>query len=212
MDEVIKSHTELLPVLGLEDLSLYQATMLTPLWELTEAGLERQQLAPPFWAFVWSGGLGLSYYLRAHPELVRDKVVLDLATGSGLVAIVCAKLGAQRVMANDIDPYAKAATLLNACENGVEIEFLLGNVLDELPACDLILAGDVCYERAMRDAFFASFQKAHARGTKIIIGDPHRSYLPEHGLTKLSTLTVPACVEIEEASQKQVSIYAFGEG
>ncbi len=58
--------------------------------------------------------------LRAIEELLRpgDRV-LDLGSGSGILAIAAAKLGAARVLALDIDPLAVRAARENAAANGV---------------------------------------------------------------------------------------------
>jgi len=45
--------------------------------------------------------------------------VLDVGTGSGILAIGSALLGAARVVAIDVDPLAESATRQNAAENGV---------------------------------------------------------------------------------------------
>src|SRR6201993_5322531 len=81
------------------------------LWDRTERD------APPFWAFPWAGGQGLARYVLDHPETVAGRDVLDVAPGSGLVAIAAAKAGARTVTAGDIDENALAAIALNATAN-----------------------------------------------------------------------------------------------
>jgi ribosomal protein L11 methyltransferase len=60
----------------------------------------------------------LSELLEAQP----GADVLDVGTGSGLLAIAAAKLGAGRVAANDVDPVALRVAAENAALNGVSIE------------------------------------------------------------------------------------------
>lgn len=61
--------------------------------------------------------------LRALTKHVRpNDSVLDVGSGSGVLAIAASKLGATRVLATDIDPAAVAATRTNAARNDVEIE------------------------------------------------------------------------------------------
>ena len=55
--------------------------------------------------------------LERHSKPALD--VLDLGSGSGILAIAAAKLGARKVLALDIDPVAAAATADNARANGV---------------------------------------------------------------------------------------------
>jgi ribosomal protein L11 methyltransferase len=58
--------------------------------------------------------------LRALEETVRPgATVLDLGSGSGILGIAAAKLGAARVLALDIDPQAVKATKENARINEV---------------------------------------------------------------------------------------------
>ncbi|NWO96542.1 50S ribosomal protein L11 methyltransferase, partial [Escherichia coli] len=75
----------------------------------------------PYWAYYWLGGLALARFVLDRPETVAGKRVLDLGTGSGLVAIAAAKAGAASVLAADIDPYAMVAVPLNAAANGVAV-------------------------------------------------------------------------------------------
>ena len=65
-----------------------------PIWQKTEEELGEIGLPPPFWAFAWAGGQALARYVLDHPETVRGKRVIDLASGSGLVAIAAMKAGA----------------------------------------------------------------------------------------------------------------------
>jgi len=66
---------------------------------------------------------GLSDLLAARP----GASVLDVGTGSGLLAIAASKLGAGRVAGNDNDPIAVRVARENAALNGVALE------LDERP-------------------------------------------------------------------------------
>src|SRR6267142_5786296 len=96
------------------EIRLYLASEITPIWQATEETLARGAVPPPFWAFAWAGGQGLARYLLDHPELVAGREVLDIGSGSGIVAIAAAKAGAARVVAAEIDHFAAAAIALNA--------------------------------------------------------------------------------------------------
>jgi predicted nicotinamide N-methyase len=115
------------------------------LWE--ETGRE----PPPFWAFPWAGGQGLARYVLDNPGTVAGRRVLDIASGSGLVAIAAALAGARHVYATDIDPHALAVIGVNAEANRVQVE---PRVLDLETASgsgafDVVLAADVWYERML---------------------------------------------------------------
>jgi predicted nicotinamide N-methyase len=99
------------------------------LWEQVEREVGRGDLPPPFWAYPWAGGIALARYLLDHPDEVAGRVVLDVAAGSGLVAIAAALAGAARVVASDIDPLAVAAIGLNAAANGVCVTVARGDLL-----------------------------------------------------------------------------------
>src|SRR5437763_1932409 len=84
----------------------------------------------PFWASAWAGGQALARYVLDHPQVVAGRRVLDLASGSGVVAVAAAKAGAAEVTANDIDPYALAAVAMNAAANAVTVAVHEGDLLD----------------------------------------------------------------------------------
>ncbi|MCA1935924.1 MAG: 50S ribosomal protein L11 methyltransferase [Asticcacaulis sp.] len=206
----IRAHTTPLPVPSLPDLSLYQAAEVTSLWEMTEAELLQNGLAPPFWAFPWAGGQALGLWLRQNPHVVKGKRVLDLACGSGLVGIVAAKLGAAQVIANDIDPFAGAAVALNAALNGVNVTFDGADRLAEAPpAVDVILAGDICYEKSMTAAMLTFLRKSRALGIAVYVGDPHRSYFPGEGLARLATFDIHTDTQIEDRAVKPASVWSL---
>ncbi len=52
--------------------------------------------------------------LHENPEVVRDKVVLEIGTGSGIISLYAAQLGAKRVVATDINKVAVATARRNA--------------------------------------------------------------------------------------------------
>ncbi|WP_163335062.1 50S ribosomal protein L11 methyltransferase, partial [Enterobacter hormaechei] len=88
----------------------------------------------------WLGGLALARFVLDRPETVAGKRVLDLGTGSGLVAIAAAKAGAASVLAADIDPYAMGAVPLNAAANGVAVAAVQGDLTaGPVPEVDVVL-------------------------------------------------------------------------
>ena len=172
----ILENTRLQPPPHAPELLLRLADEITPIWTLTEAALAEIGLPPPFWAFAWAGGQALARYVLDHPEIVAGKRVIDFATGSGLVAIAAMKAGAARVLAADIDLFCEAAVGLNAEANGVTVAFTAANLLDAPPPpADVILAGDICYEKPMAEAVMAWLAQGRAAGATVLIGDPGRT-------------------------------------
>ncbi len=78
----------------------------------------------------------LSERLAARP----GARVLDVGTGSGLLAIAARKLGAPRVVGNDNDPIAVRVALENAALNGVQVDFDQRDVGEQPGPFDLVLA------------------------------------------------------------------------
>src|SRR5207248_1420739 len=98
--------TRLGPVPLVPEIGRHQARDPISLWQRTEDSSGRTGLDPPLWAFAWAAGHALARYLLDHPETVRGRDVIDIASGSGLVAIAAARAGAATVTACDIDPLA----------------------------------------------------------------------------------------------------------
>jgi predicted nicotinamide N-methyase len=206
----IRANTALKPVALVPDIQLYLADQAVPLWQATEAELGRIGLPPPFWAFAWAGGQALARYVLDHSGQFAGKRVLDLASGSGLVAIAAAKAGAV-VSAADIDPFAIQAIALNAAANGVEVAALATDLLDAPPppGIDIVLVGDVFYERDLAARAMAFLDRCAAAGAHVLIGDPGRSYLPQARLRKLARFAVPVTRELEDGDIKQTAVFAL---
>jgi predicted nicotinamide N-methyase len=192
------------------EIVLRLADEVTPIWRMTEEDLGRMGLPPPFWAFAWAGGQALARYLLDHPAEVAGKRVLDFAAGSGLVGIAALKAGAASALCADIDPYCAAAVALNAEANGVAADFTGRDLLDDPPPpVDLIAAGDICYEKPLADRVLAWLAEAQRQGTRVLIGDPGRSYFPRSGLDRLAEYQVPTTRELEDMEVKRTAVYAL---
>jgi predicted nicotinamide N-methyase len=208
----IRERTAPTPVPLVPELSLWQATELTPLWHATAAELHGWDDSP-YWAFPWAGGQALARHVLDHPALVAGRRVVDFASGSGLVAIAAARAGAAEAVAVDVDPFCRAAVALNAALNGVAVSFRAEDPLGApLPACDVVLAGDVFYERSLAAGAAAWFAALAARGTLVLAGDAGRAYLPAGGFVEVAAHEVPTTVEIEDAPVRRARVLRFGDG
>ena len=206
----IAANTRLQTVPHATEIQLWLADEITPLWRLTEEELGEIGLPPPFWAFAWAGGQALARWLLDHPEEAAGKRVIDFASGSGLVGVAAMKAGAASVLCADIDPFCAAAVGLNAEANRVALGFTDADLLDAPPPdVDVICAGDVCYEKPMTDRVLAWLGQAKARGTRVLIGDPGRTYFPKDGLTFLAEYRVPTTRELEDQEVKRASVWAL---
>jgi len=207
----IRTNTRLKPVAHVPEISLYVADESVPIWLKTEEELATIGLPPPYWAFAWAGGQALARYVLDNPQAVAQKRVLDLASGSGLVAIAAAMAGAAPVIAADIDAFTEAAVALNAEANDVYIEVAVQDLLDQpaqdAPRYDVILVGDLFYERDTAARALAFLDRHAATGARVLIGDPGRTYLPRERLTRLAEYSVPVTRELEDLEIKRTTVW-----
>ncbi len=200
--------TRLLPVPDVPGVSLQTGDDVMGLCRLAGAELGQTDPPLPFWAFPWAGGLALARYLGEHPEEVSGRTVVDLASGSGLCAIVALRLGAADALAIDVDPLAEAAVAVNARANGLRIGFTRQGIGAPCPPCDVILAGDVFYEAPMAERMLGWLRGAAASGVRVLIGDPGRPHLPPD-LALVATYAVRTSLELEDAEVKPASVYTL---
>lgn len=218
-DAFIRAHTAVTPTPHAPEISLHLATEATELWKKTEEELGEIGLPPPFWAFAWAGGQALARYILDHPETVAGKRVLDFASGSGLVAIAAARAGAAQVEAVDIDLFSASAIAINAGLNNVRIAVRTDNLLGDQqdgawPAddwrddgWDVVLAGDICYERDLAARVIGWLEALADRGASVVLGDPGRSYLPKARLTQVAVYEVPVTRELEDSEVKRTCVW-----
>src|SRR5262245_36604311 len=157
----IRDSTEILSPPLIPEIRLHLASESVPLWQKTEEELGELGLEPPFWAFAWAGGQALGRFILDNQDIVHGRTVLDLRSGSGLVAIAAVVSGALRVIAADVDEFALAAIGLNCALNAIDAEIVGDDLLREpAPAVDVILVGDLFYERTLADRAFAWLKQA----------------------------------------------------
>ncbi len=202
----IRERTSPVPVPLVPEITVYQASELDPLWRATSSELHAWDDSP-FWAFPWAGGQALARHVLDHPASVAGRSVLDFATGSGLVALAAARAGAAPVVAADVDPYCRAAVSLNSELNGVSISFREGSPMgDLLDGVEVVLAGDVFYERRLAGDALAWFRVLAARGVRVLAGDAARAYGPSDGFVEIAAYDVPTTVEIEEQPVRRARV------
>ena len=200
---LVRSATEWAVVPFVPEVTLRTAAEPFGLWDRTERD------APPFWAFPWAGGQGLARYVLDHPETVVGRRVLDVASGSGLVAIAAAKAGARTVTAGDIDENALAAIALNAAANGTPqvaprpVDLAAADPGD----AEVVLAADVFYQRDLAALALRFLRAARAAGATVLAADPSRAFVPKGELTALAAYDVPVLAVLEDTPVKTVTIY-----
>lgn len=202
--DFIRERLPLLPVPGIPEIVLHKAEPASGLGRLAAAD---DAFGSPYWAYYWLGGLVLARFVLDRPEVVAGRRVLDLGCGSGLVAIAAAKAGAASVLAADIDPYAVAATQVNAAANGVRVEAVLGDLTDgPVPEVELILAGDVFYDPEPAARVTPFLARCRAAGVEVLVGDPRRAPLP---VERLRGLAEYEFAETDSGAMRVSEVFAF---
>jgi predicted nicotinamide N-methyase len=210
-EEIIRGSTTLSPVVLVPEIRLYQASEPMSVWQHTEQATGRTGLDPPFWAFAWAGGQALARYLLDHPEAVTGRHVIEVASGSGLVAIAAVLAGAAGVTAYDIDPLAATAITANAEANCVAVPAVCTDVLSGLPpdGTDLVLVADAFYERDLAAQVLRFAERSQARGAAVLAGDFGRAYLPRARLAPLASYDVPGLGALEDADVKRTTVWTL---
>ncbi|MDB4944498.1 MAG: SAM-dependent methyltransferase [Labilithrix sp.] len=204
----VRAHAALTPVPLVPEVVVATATEVTPLWRATQEWLADAGLDVPFWSVPWAGGQALARWVLDHPEEVRGRRVLDFGAGSGLVAIAAMRAGARSALAVDIDPLAEAAVAVNAEANGVVVTSLVADVVGSEVDADVLLAGDVWYERAPAERFGAWLGALASRGLRVVTGDPARAYVPS-SLIELIRYEVPTSVDLESQERRTTRVLTW---
>jgi predicted nicotinamide N-methyase len=190
------------PVPFVPEVTLLTADQPWDLWDATGRD------APPFWAFPWAGGQALARYVLDNPAIVRGRSVLDVASGSGLVAIAAAMAGAAAVTAADIDPDALAVMRENASANGVAVAVRdLDMTSGDAAGADVVLAADVFYQRELAVTALAFLRVAASAGANVVCADPGRAFVPRDCLVPVAAYEVPVLTAIEDIPVKTVTVY-----
>jgi predicted nicotinamide N-methyase len=201
--EFVLAHTRVRPAPYVPEISLHLSDDSLELWEATQVAVERGVLPPPFWAFVWAGGQALARHLLDTRGQVDGRHVVDVATGSGLVAIAAARAGAAVVEAYDVDELAVAATRLNAALNGVTVRAAACDVRElSVGAGTVVTVGDVFYDETIAAAMLPALQGLADAGAEVLVGDPQRAYLPRERLAPVATYDVEVETDLEDAPVK----------
>jgi len=207
-EEFVRAQTTVGAAPLVPEIRLHLAEKYAPVWEASEAFGAAEQ-PPPFWAFAWPGGAVLARYVFEHPEIVRSRKVLDFGAGGGIAGIAAAMAGASEVTASDLDPIARTAISMNAALNGVVVE-TCGDVLEAALDVDVVLAGDVCYERSKALGVLAWLRAHAARGAFVLLADPHRGFFQladEPGVELLETRMVRANADVEGREELKTTLW-----
>jgi predicted nicotinamide N-methyase len=192
------------------ELRLHLITHDCRLWHAGEKEAAEAGLPEPYWAFAWPGGQALARHLLDHPHLVRDKCVLDFGSGSAIEGLAALMAGAASVVAADLDPVAAVAAGLNARLNVLEgLETVTCDLIGTTPEAEVVLAGDVFYDRDLARAGRAWLEALHRRGITVLIGDPSRGFLDLGGLVQVGSYRSAADGDTTGRDWKQTGVWTF---
>ena len=203
---LIREFTRIGPASFVSEIRLHLADELVPLWQATEWRAGSPQ-PPPFWAFAWPGSMALARFVLDQPHIVSGRRVLDYGAGGGLAAIAAARCDASEVVACDVDPIAAEAQRANAELNGVKLTVITGDASQAMLDAQVILAGDVCYEREPTEATLAWLRDEARVGKLVLLADPGRHYAPSNSLELLETYDVPVLRELESLDVKRTRLW-----
>jgi len=180
-----------------------------PFWEAAEA-LAGRELPAPFWAYAWPAGCALARVLLDSPELSAGRRVLDIGCGGGVSALAAARAGAADVVANDIDPWALATVGLAAARQRLRVRPLLADLTAEpgsVLGFDLLLCGDLAYERSQASPQRELLLRARAAGAGVLVADAERAYFAPDGLRLLAEYRLPVPRDLEGVDERTARVY-----
>ena len=197
----------------LPELSLRLASNLIEVWEGMETALDESNTDAPFWAFTWAGGEALARFVLDRPSVVAERRVLDFASGCGVAGIAAALAGARSVCCVDIDPIAAVCADENAALNEVSVNTSVADIVGSTDLeYDVVLAGDICYEKTTAERVASWLQELATRGVVVLLGDPGRRYLPANGLEESARYCVPTTSELEDTGSKDTVVWTVVDG
>jgi predicted nicotinamide N-methyase len=206
---LLDAHAPFMPAPLCPQVRVFHARTLMAVWEAAEL-LAGQPLPAPFWAYPWAAGSALARVILDRPERVRGRRVLDVGAGGGVATLAAAVAGAAEAVANDQDPWALATALLAAERQGLAIGTLQGDATrapETTDAFDVVLCGDLAYERRVAPRVRALLVRAAARGAEVLVADAGRTYFEESGYEVVERFTVAVPWDLEGVVERVATVY-----
>jgi predicted nicotinamide N-methyase len=131
----------------------------------------------PYGSVLWPAAKTVSLRILNPNFDLHGKRVLELGTGTGLVAMAAAMGGASSVLATDYNSFAlslleKAATLQKVPPGILKTQFLdVKDESKELPPADIVLVADMLYDPSLAVAVGKRVCEAYNRGSRVIVGN-----------------------------------------
>jgi len=75
------------------------------------------------------------------------------------------------------------------------------------PPADVVIAGDVCYERDMSARALAWLRSHAALGRLVLLGDPGRNYFSAQRLVELARYEIPTSLQLENRGMRETVVW-----
>lgn len=98
---------------------------------------------------------------------------------------------------------------LNTAANSVSLDFTGADLIGLNVDADVVLAGDVFYDKSLAGALVPWFETLAAGGKDVLVGDPGRAYLPKDRLEFCAVYEVPVTRALEDSEVKKTTVWRF---
>ena len=130
----------------------------------------------PFWAKLWPSSIALLDVLKAQPQLIQNKHVLEIGAGVGLPSLMMADI-VKSIQISDYDKEAVALLQKNIehlqLQNAEALQLDWKNVPENLNP-EVILLSDINYDPTQFDLLKSLIDKFIHQGCTIILSTPQR--------------------------------------
>ena len=178
----------------------------------------------PYGLLLWPAAVALCEYITDYPDLIKNKRVLEIGAGIGLVGLAAQRLGPAHLTQTDYHEGVLGLAQHNARQNKVTGIFLVKgdwrNWPADLTGFDLVLGSDVLYERTLHEDMARLFPRLLAPNGRIILSDPLRPQaasfmerMEKTGEWKLQVDTRRVLWESDEAAtEKEIALWMLTPG
>ena len=121
------------------------------------------------WPYLWECGVALSRWILDNPSIVKDKLVYDVGTGQGTVAIAAKKAGAKISIGVDCSVFSEFTLQNNSERNGVITACYTKNIFQaKIAEQSVVFASDVIYGQQTSDMILERLIEIGETSTVII--------------------------------------------